>query len=671
MQDSKYRVYFKFYAHYDTKTVDVIGDFNNWQKGQLRLEDNDGDNVWTGHMELSSGKYEYKYLIDDKYYVLDSHNPIKVTNHGFENSLLLVGEALLNGDAIHRGAKDVDFYTDTVMYFKLILNRQKYTGADLILVIHDTPKSIPGFVVYHDEIYSYLLFKYEDTATIKDCLYYFELKKKKATDENDVLYLGTNGVIESEWEIDNYELVRKNLAILQTPDWVKKAIFYQIFPDRFYDANKQTNPPKVEKPDALPKSDSFYGGDLEGVIEKVDHITELGANSVYFTPIFLSSSPHKYDTADYQKIDPHFGTEETYKKMVKTFQDKSLSFIMDGVFNHTGTDFWAFQDIVRNQEKSPYLEWYFVNKFPLVENYKPNYDCWWNFPELPKLNIDNPEVKKYILECAECWIKKGSSGWRLDVPNEIHHGFWKEFRKTVKSVNPEAYLIGEIWHNGSYWLNGDEFDSVMNYRFREACVKFFAKRESDAEDFVKEIGKQIYDYPMQANFAMFNLLSSHDTSRFYTSADKDLARVKLALAFQFTYIGAPSIYYGEEVGMEGDKDPDNRRYMVWDKERWNMELYEFYKNMIHIRRENDVLTEGDIRFFYVKNQIIGYERFKHDKKLVIFINNSDKNVHLDITKVFGNGDFIDISREHPLKRKKVYTLYANDFVILKKVKERV
>jgi len=194
-------------------------------------------------------------------------------------------------------------------------------------------------------------------------------------------------------------------------------------------------------------------------------------------------------------------------------------------------------------------------------------------------------VKDYLLKAAVDWIRKGSNGWRLDVPNEIEHWFWKEFRKLVKAADPEAFIVGEIWQDGKPWLGGDEFDSVMNYRFKDSCVEFFALRKCDAKYFVKEIGRQVFDYSMKANYAMFNLLSSHDTARFFTVSGNSVERVKLAVASSSHTWAVPSIYYGEEIGMEGGKDPDNRRFMVWDKGRWNMEIYEHYRNLIRIRKE--------------------------------------------------------------------------------------
>jgi len=664
MKDS-YQILLRCNAHYNTKSIEVVGDFTEWQRGKLYLENRDGDNIWKTYVELPSGQYAYYFLIDGKEYQLDSYNPLRVKKEDNVYSLIVVGNARLNKDAIH-SEKDIDIYSEDTIYLKATLNKNKFRSAKLIVLIHDLPNSVDGYVCYEDEIYAHYIFKFQNRFLKEEYYYYFEL----TTQDNELRYLGANGITETEWEVESFSSLPSRNRSLSTPTWPKEAIFYQIFPDRFYNGNKENDPPKISKPDTPPLPDSFYGGDLEGVIKKLGYLRGLGINAIYFTPIFESPSPHKYNISNYKKIDPHLGNMEIFQKMRKALKDRSINFILDGVFNHTGTDFWAFQDIVKNGSKSRYLDWYFIKKFPLIENDKPNYECWWNFPSLPKLNTQNPEVKAHIFDVAAYWLQKGASGWRLDVPNEIDHSFWKEFRKHIKSINPEAFLVGEIWQSGLPWLNGEEFDSVMNYRFRDACIEFFARRNCSAEDFVKEIGKQILDYPMQANFVMLNLLSSHDTPRFYTLCRKNVSRVKLAVAFQFTFIGSPMIYYGEEIGMEGEKDPDNRRYMIWNESLWNHELLDTYKSLIKIRKENSVLANGDIRFVYAKDGIIGYQRFSKTSKLLVFINNSDESIQVDITKYMGNGDFIDICKDHPLKRKKVFTLYANDFVILRKIKDR-
>lgn len=662
----KYNVYFKYSGHYDTKSVEVVGDFNNWERGNCILEDDDGDNTWWGETALSSGVYHYKFLVDGEHYHLDANNPLRAYTEGFENSVIEVGEARLKGDFVHDPETDIDFFNEHTFYIRIAVNHRNYSNVRLILVIDDFIKTVLGYEQYRDDVYAYIVFKIANGINAQNLHYYFEADKK----ENGSEYFGANGIVGSEWEALNFEYKCQPCAVFKTPDWVKDAVFYQIFPERFFNGDPKISPPGAVSPDTLPSYGTFYGGDLEGVIKKIGHMKELGVNAIYFNPIFEAGSTHKYDASDYMKVDPHFGDDAVFARLKDTLRANGMRFILDAVFNHTGTGFWAFRDIEKNGEQSKYFDWYFVHKLPLTENGKANYTCWWNFASLPKLNADNPETRAYLLDVAKTWIERGSNGWRLDVPNEIEHPFWKEFRQVVKTADPDAYIVGEIWRSAKDWLKGDEFDAVMNYRFRDACIEFFAQRKISSKEFIRLVGDQLRDYPMQVNFALMNLLSSHDTARFFTVARLSEARVLLAAVFQFTYLGAPSVYYGEETGMEGGKDPDNRRFMVWDKKRWHTNLFEAYRRLIRIRNENPVLRNGDIRFFNIKNSTFGFERFNGEDRLYIFINNSNENINIDITHYAGNGDFVDIFKNYPLKRKRAFTLYANDFVILKKVKER-
>ncbi len=659
----KYRVCFKIPAHYHTKSVEIVGDFNHWKPGHLQLEDDDGDNTWWGETHLPSGRYHYKVLIDGEHYQTDSTNPLVEERDGHHNSVLVVGRARFQGEVLHSTA-DIDYYCHQCFYLHAGFDHAQFLGIRLLMVINDVNYTFTSNELYRDEVYAWHYFhSSSENYPSQTFLYYFELTRL----DHSLAYFGRNGLCASEWEIEHFEATHPGKGTLDNPQWVRDAVFYQIFPERFAQGDPTLHPDKLAAPHSLPGPHSFYGGDLEGVIQHLDHLEDLGINALYFNPLFQAPSNHKYDTSDYEKIDPHFGNEQTFKKLNQAIKTRGWRYILDAVFNHTGTEFWAWRDIVSKQDKSEYLDWYRVHKFPLMEDGKPNYACWWNFPSLPELNVeDNRAVWDYLLKVARQWIEAGADGWRLDVPNEIEHPFWKDFRSVVKQANPQAFILGEIWQAAQEWLQGDEFDSVMNYRFRDACVEFFAQRKSHAEDFVKLLGRQIYDYPMQANFSMFNLLSSHDTARFLTIAGGDRKRIRLAVAFQFTYLGVPSVYYGEEIGLEGAKDPDNRRMMPWDRDKWDEELLQFYRDMIRLRRANPVLSHGNLSFFLAHKGVVGMKRFDEQETLYILFNNSEENVNVDITLYAGNGEFLDISKDYPLKRKKAYTLYANDFAVIKK-----
>ncbi len=356
------------------------------------------------------------------------------------------------------------------------------------------------------------------------------------------------------------------------PDWARDAIFYQIFPERFANGDPRNDPPGTEKWGGVPKSRSYFGGDLEGILRHLDYISSLGVNALYLTPIFESPSNHKYHTTDYLRVDPHFGTEKTLKRLIDSCHARGIRIILDGVFNHTGVDFFAFADIKKNGARSPYLGWYNIYSLPVGPPSKPNYECWWGLGELPKLMTTNPDVQQYLFRATRHWMELGIDGWRLDVPNEIPHQFWIEWRKLVKSINPQAYIVGEIWDDATPWLKGDQFDAVMNYRFQKACVQFFAKGTMNVTEFDSTLAAVRAEYPSDVTNALQNLLGSHDTERFLTSCGGNVNRMKLAVLFQAMYVGAPMIYYGDEVGMMGGNDPGSRGTMVWDPSKQRQDL---------------------------------------------------------------------------------------------------
>ncbi len=391
------------------------------------------------------------------------------------------------------------------------------------------------------------------------------------------------------------------------PAWVKDAVFYQIFPERFANGDKANDPRGVEPWGGKPTGRNFFGGDLQGIIDHLDHIQDLGANALYLNPIFEATTNHKYNTTDYMRIDPHFGDDATFKRLLDSCHARGIRVVIDGVFNHTGIAFFAFADVRSKGERSLYKDWYTIRSFPVGPPSRPNYECWWGHGSLPKLRTENPAVRAYLFEVTRKWTAMGVDGWRLDVPNEIPHEFWIEWRKLVKSINPECYIVGEIWDDAAAWLQGDQFDAVMNYRFREACLKFFAHGTTGPTALDTALARQRREYADDVNFALQNLLGSHDTERLITLCSGNVEREKLAVLFQMTYPGAPTVYYGDEIGMEGGKDPECRATMVWQRSKQKSDLHEWYKAMIAMRRAHPVLRRGtfetvltdDARMVYV------------------------------------------------------------------------
>ncbi|MCB2209440.1 glycoside hydrolase family 13 protein [bacterium] len=437
--------------------------------------------------------------------------------------------------------------------------------------------------------------------------------------------------------------------LTHTPDWVKNAIFYQIFPDRFVKSDALEKPTYIEPWDAPLTRHGFKGGDLLGVYEKLDYLQDLGVNAIYFNPIFMSAANHRYHTYDYWHVDPILGENPVFFKLLNEAHRRGMYIVLDGVFNHASRGFFQFNHILENGEKSPYLDWFHVYGFPMnAYQGKPNYSCWWNLPALPQFNTDNPQVRKFLFEVARHWIEQGVDGWRLDVPFEIKdESFWRQFRTATKLPNPDAYLVGEIPSEAQDWLQGDMFDGVMNYQFAAALVGFFGtgyRDEAmiagmmglpevpvlDATEFLERAKVLLEIYPRQNALAQLNLLDSHDTPRFLSmvSENKDLFR--LATLFQMTYPGAPCIYYGNEIGMTGGRDPENRAPFPWDESSWDHDLRNAVKTYAHLRMAHQVLRTGEFVPVHGEGRRIAYLRHLGAERILVAINVSGEPWDLNI-----------------------------------------
>ena len=458
----------------------------------------------------------------------------------------------------------------------------------------------------------------------KESLYYTEMGFSEELKSEDIYKYGFN-----------YPYINE-IDVHKVPEWVKDAVFYQIFPERFYNGDKTNDPENVKLWGELPKRDSFFGGDIKGIIKKLDYLTELGVNAIYTTPIFESPSNHKYDTTNYKKIDPHFGDLETVKILVRLCHERGIKVIFDAVFNHSGYTFFAFQDVIKKGKDSPYYDWFHIKEWPITVE-PLSYETFAFAKSMPKLNTANPKLKEYLLDVAKYWIEEANiDGWRLDVANEIDHHFWREFRQVVKKTRSDAYIVGEVWHNSLPWLMGDQFDAIMNYPFTNICIKYFAQENIDEKRFREGINRIIMSNTQQVNEVMLNLLDSHDTFRFLTKSKGDVNKLKLASAFQLTYTGTPCIYYGTEIGMEGEDDPDCRRCMEWDKDKWNMDLLSHYKTLIYIRNKYTPLRRGSFKWIEIKKDIISFVREYKDEQVYVLINhnNNKKNIKLNLDKKY-------------------------------------
>jgi neopullulanase len=429
---------------------------------------------------------------------------------------------------------------------------------------------------------------------------------------------------------------------ISTPDWVRHAIFYQIFPDRFAQS------PRTRRPEGLalkpwgspPEEQGFQGGDLLGIVDRLDYLEALGVTALYLNPIFASAANHRYHTFDYFQVDPLLGGGEALRALLDETHARGMRVVLDGVFNHASRGFWPFHHILENMGDSPYLDWFIIHKLPLrpyccEKGVPPNYEAWWDLPALPKLNTNNPGVRSYLMEVARHWIEFGADGWRLDVPNEIDDdAFWREFRQVVKAANPEAYIVGEIWGEAQRWLQGDQFDAVMNYIFAWAAMSFFGGetlrpgyshphlklQRLDAPAFggVIDWMHGLYDWAIDQ--VQLNLLDSHDMARALWIMGDDKSALRLSVLFQMTMPGAPCIYYGDEIGLSSAGDPYCRAAFPWHAEdTWDLDLLSFYRRATALRHRYPVLRTGTFQAVHAADKVYAFHR-KLDgaEALVIF-----------------------------------------------------
>ncbi len=436
-------------------------------------------------------------------------------------------------------------------------------------------------------------------------------------------------------------------AAAHTPDWVKRAVFYQIFPDRFARGAHTQHVPGIRfKPwGADPAEQGFQGGDLYGVAEQLDYLKQLGITALYLCPIFASASNHRYHTYDYLQVDPLLGGNDALRHLLDQAHAREMKVVLDGVFNHASRGFWAFHHILEVGGDSPYIDWFTVhdwplNPYPKTATEASNYAAWWDLAALPKFNIQNPGVRDYLLRVAKYWVDFGIDGWRLDVPDEIKDGaFWQEFRRVVKGANPNAYIVGEIWHEATDWLRGDRFDAVMNYVFSRAALGFFGARTLragyrpgnfelaplDAAQLARRVEHLLSIHPWEVTQAQLNLIDSHDTARALWIVKDDESALRLCLLFQMTMPGAPCIYYGTEIGMTGGPDPDCRGAFPWDEADWNQGLLAHTRRATALRHAHPALSLGGYRLLYQQKGVFGFQRDFGGESVVVLMNSNTQD----------------------------------------------
>lgn len=470
-------------------------------------------------------------------------------------------------------------------------------------------------------------------------------------------------------EIDTYN----------APKWVDGTVWYSIFPDRFY--NKDNNQPGIlpwESVDSY-QNDMFFGGNLKGITEKLEYLHSFGITGIYLNPIFLSPTAHKYDTVDYFEIDPSFGTKEDFKELVEVAHSLGIKVMLDAVFNHCSILHEYFQDVIKNEESSKYLNSFYIRKFPVINfpvderglpkrerfpNTNLNYETFAFAKNMPKLNTEDPLMREHLLEVGRYWIKEFDiDGWRLDVANEVSHDFWRVFRTEMLKVKKDIFILGENWDNSMPWLQGDQQDAVMNYEFMYPIWSYFGTniktKKYGGQRFVDKINNVIFNYPKPTITKMFNIIDSHDTARILNICSEDVDLAKLIYIFQFSLPGTPSIYYGGEIGLSGEHDPDNRRCMIWDEDRQNKDMFAHIKTLTNLYKTEPGFVSPNLKWLDYSDDHLVYEK----EDLIFIINKSEQDITIDSLP---KGEYIDIYNDFNVTAQEVFSLESKSFLILKK-----
>lgn len=493
------------------------------------------------------------------------------------------------------------------------------------IVFTPVAMEIAAWDKYHDYWQAVVESEYERVY------YYFEL----FDGQNTALYYGdvfTDHLVDDRSQY--FKLPFHHRAdIARVPDWVHDAVVYNIFPDSYASSYRYISgkPSQFEYAGHLVRGK--LGGTLKGVTENIDYLKDLGINCVYLNPLFAAGEYHKYDLIDYFHVDPCFGGDESFRQMVECLHENGIRVIIDGVFNHCGWRFFAFEDVVRNQEKSKYCDWFYRLTFPVErpdspEDY-PGYACFAYERMMPKLNTENPAVRDYFCRVGRYWVEQYDiDGWRLDVASEVNDGFWRDFRKAVKEVRPDALLIGEVWESAGHWLRGDMFDSTMNYDFRKHCGLFFAQGSIDAQDFAGRVTNMLMRYRCQMVPAQLNLLDSHDVGRFLSLCGEDREKYRLAILFLMSFAGMPTIFYGDELGISGVTEEAYRRAMPWTDGDWT--LRDFFRQAIAMRRTFLPLRRGDFRMVSAEpgSRFLAFSRSFQGQTVTVCLNPGEVSVRL-------------------------------------------
>jgi cyclomaltodextrinase / maltogenic alpha-amylase / neopullulanase len=726
----------------EVHSVNLAGSFNEWSRTATPMTDA-GDGTYVKHLKLDDGIYHYKFVVNGDTWMQDpKSDPALREDDGHEafNSGVFVGEQGRDyGPAVSNGVNMAALRHDPsqASYFNVVAAD---TAEVRLRTLHDDVQRVVLHWRDHDERdiqmrrgdaaygFDYWNALVPIESTDKTASYYFVL-----TDGTATINYGASNRAHAVNQWFNTDLTQR----FATPGWAHNVVWYQIFPERFRNGTAENDPPHtlpwrwdwykvaaLEKlrENGVPFSNDWYGrrfgGDLQGVMSELPYFRELGVTALYFCPVFESSSNHGYDTVDYRHISQYFGTKGDYEtvagtetldpktwkwtpsdrlflQFVKAAHAQGLKVIIDGVFNHMGRNSFALKDVLANGQKSPYADWFDITSWgPPVK-----YHSWDGSGSMPNFHKDSQKgyasdsAKKYIFDITRRWMDPdgnpvdGVDGWRLDVAQDVPAAFWVDWRKHVKGINSNAYITGEIWGMASKYLQGNEWDAVMNYQFAMRGMRYFIdqKHKISASEFGRQLKELLASYPLQVDYVMQNLYDSHDTDRLasmianpdhgYNQGDRpqdggnynaskpgpSAYRVmKLMATFQMAFLGAPMIWYGDEAGMFGASDPTNRKPMLWrDLEPYDnpqdtvmQDVFEHYRRAIAVRNTYPALRTGQFQTLLAddQNDLFGFTRTLGTNTVAVIVNNSDKDQVLDLSVPFPNNSRVmDVMTASPVE----------------------
>jgi glycosidase len=643
-QDNETDHAFVYRATEKLQKVNIAGSFNGWNKDADPLTPSLDGMTWTKHFKLKPGSYTYKFVLNGDKWILDPAAAKNVDDgNGNTNSQLLIAPAGFEKPAkIGDGIITVGAlkHLTEVPFFN-------YDRGKLTLSLQTRPNDIASIKVAIDGVGTFPLADEGGDEFFERYVAHIPWDRKHdvqyrfiLNDGNGSQVFGPKGLTISG--VGNSFVVKASTyQPFEVPSWVEHSVIYHIFPDRFAKGDVPNPPTNLVPWGSKPNFFSYQGGNIAGIEEHLSYLKDLGISAVFLNPIFKSPVYHRYETSDYHLIDPIFGTNQEFKELTHKMKQNGMRVILDGVFNHTATSFFPFADVVKNGAESKYTGWYTFKSFPVKIGENPNYVAWFNYPSLPKVNYDSQGAADYMLGVPKFWNENADiSAWRLDAANEVTSEYWKKFRKTVKALDKDMWIVGEVWGDGSPWLKGDQWDSVMNYQFRAGVLDFVTKKGSGKASVLLSKLMNVYNsYAPQVSRNMMNLIGSHDTARILTLCEGDAGLAKLAAIIQFTWVGAPSVYYGDELGMQGGADPDNRRAMTWDVATPDNSFLQLYKKLIRVRNSDLVLQSGDPLPLLADDakQVAAFARVLGDKADIVAINRSaePETIDLNLSTVAG------------------------------------